>query len=186
MARDERSTTGREQTLLRERAAELARAGRVAPERSLRPALTFSRSGRRYALDARACTGVAALGDGAVLALPDVPPPLVGYTLFRGEPLALFDLAALFGPRGGTPAQDEGEAASAAAPGGRYALVLGGERPRLGLCADEVTELAALDEALFSPAAASDPLLLGTSERLQVLDADRLLRDDRFLIDQGE
>lgn len=177
--------TGREQTLLRERAAALARAGRIASERTVRPAVIFSRNGRRYALDARACTGVAALTDGAVLLLPDVPKPLVGYTLFRGEPLALFDLAALFGTRGTRP-EDEGETASAGAQGGRYALVLGGERPRLGLCADEVTELSALDDALFSPGTASDPLLLGTSERLQVLDADHLLRDDRFLIDQGE
>ncbi len=182
MGPDERAEGSRDGTLLRERAAALSRAGRTAPERPTRPAVVFCRGGRRYALDSRLCLGVTALLPGAVLALPDLPRPLSGYTLFRGEPLALFDLAALFGAASIEPNADE-------APALRFALVLGTDRPRLGLWAEEVEEVSPLDAALFAPGAAGaaeDPLLLGTAERLQVLDADRLLRDERFLIDQGD
>jgi chemotaxis signal transduction protein len=170
-----KSEDPREDQVLRERAAALARGGGKVDVQRHTDAVSFVRAGRRYALDARACTGVAALAE--TVELGDLPAPLWGYAVFRGEPLALFDLAALFG--GDVAGADE------ASPAPRHALVVGADRPRLGLLADRVEEVSALDEALFHAAGAPDPLLLGTHERLQVIDAERLVMDPRFLIDQS-
>ncbi len=165
-----------DERVLRERAAALARAGHRADARPLRRALSFVRGGRRYAVAADHSAGVQALHE--LLELGDVPQPFVGYTVFRGEPLALFDPSDIFGHEE-APQSGNGHALT-------YAVVLGGERTRLGLLVDAVEEVEDVDASLFEPCGHPDPLLLGTGARLQVIDAERLYRDPRFLIDQSE
>ena len=112
--------------------------------------------------------------------LPGAPAFLVGVLNLRGEILAVMDLRSFFG----VATQGLSDLARV--------LIVGMDRPELGVLADAAHEVRTLriDEILDPPSAAPGVVrsyVRGvTKEALIVLDGAALLQDGRLFIDQEE
>jgi purine-binding chemotaxis protein CheW len=112
--------------------------------------------------------------------VPGAPEVLAGVINFRGEILAVFDLAIFLG----LTAREIGEKSRI--------IVLGDERDDLGLLVDETrrTTTLRIDELIEPPATvgeATRSCIRGvTTDALIVLDGSALPRDRRLLVDQAE
>lgn len=169
----------RVRAVLDERARTLARVPPIPPsaEEAVQVA-TFLLAGELYAVASCHVRRVVKLGEPTPI--PGAPECLVGVINLHGEILAVFDLRALFGitPRGRSERSQ--------------VIVLGDERDEFGIVADEACEVLTLriDEIHQPPDSlegAGRKLLRGvTQDALIVLDGAVLLRDDRFVINQGE
>jgi purine-binding chemotaxis protein CheW len=138
--------------------------------------LTFELAGQRYGIEARWAVEVLRVHE--IASLPGSPDFIAGMFSRRGEIVMAVDIRALFG--GGRSSGD----------GGRRVIVIGAERPELGLVADALPEMQTLHDDDIHPAAAILPnkggdLVLGiTSEALLVVDVEALLADGRLILDQ--
>ena len=176
-------TPERVRALLEERARELARAPvEASPTAEVLRLVTFTLAGERYAVEARYVLEVRPLGEPTFI--PGAPTHLAGVIPFRGDPLAVFDLHALFGGPG------DRAAGPAAAP---HVVVLGGDAPELGVRADAAGELTTVGAGEVLPLSAADAdtgapgYVRGvTRDALIVLDGAALLGDDRLIIDQSD
>lgn len=168
----------REQAVLESRARILARVPLAAAAAGdVLEIVVLEIDRERYAIESQFVREIVRLPD--MTPVPGAPDHLSGVMNLRGEILAVFDLAKLFG-------------LGAAAPTDRARiLVLGRERSEFGILADSVCEGAVLraDDVLDSQAAgiaSSVPLRGVTRDTMQVLDGERLLQDARLFIDQEE
>jgi purine-binding chemotaxis protein CheW len=169
------STPEAEEALLAERARALARP--LARETRSGPLLELVhfRSGEQdYALETRFVLQVLRSPE-QLVPLPGAPEVLRGLTLLHGEVLAVVELAPLFG--------------RAAPTTHGPVLVVGSDRPELGLRADVVEEvrLVARDSLLPAPAALGNrerSLVSGISrDGIIVLEGEALLVDGRLFFD---
>lgn len=162
------------QAVLDARARELARP--VVPERasgSLLEVARFRSGGQEYALETRFVHEV--LRNAELTPLPGAPPLLRGLTLLRGEVLPVVELAPLFGRP----------------PSGRGAgvLLIGLNRPELGLSVEAVEEVVLLprDTLLPPPATLSAEAVRLVSgihrEGTLLLEGEALLGDSRLVFD---
>jgi purine-binding chemotaxis protein CheW len=168
------STPEEHRSVLEARARELARPLSPAREAgTLLEVARFRSGGQPYALETRFVHEV--LRGVELTPLPGAPPLLRGLTLLRGEVLPLVELAPLFG----RPATHTGD----------VVLVVGASRPELGLCVEEVEEVASLPrDTLLAPPAALEATASGLvsgihREGLILLEAEALLRDSRLIFD---
>jgi purine-binding chemotaxis protein CheW len=166
----------RTRALLDERAKALAQVTPRKEPGTVLEALAFSLGTERYAIATRYVREVGRLMD--LTPVPGLPPHFLGVTNLRGEILAVADLHQLFGVRQ-RGLSDRSQL-----------IVLGTERPELGLLADEAQALVELPlKALLAPLA-HDPgigreAVVGvTQEALVVLDGSRLLAEPRLFVDQ--
>lgn len=152
----------------------------------------FVVSGETYAIETRYIRKIVrpadlafspASGDRAIdviTPVPGAPEVLAGVINFRGEILAVFDLAIFLG----LAAREIGEKSRI--------IVLGDERDDLGLLVDEArrTTTLRIDELIEPPASvgeANRSCIRGvTTDALIVLDGSALPRDRRLLVDQAE
>lgn len=171
-------TSEASERLLSERAAAYAQA----PERVLLASeqievLAFDLGGEHYAIESRFVSEV--LRAPEITDVPGTPALLCGVTNLRGEIMAVMDIGQLLG----APHQDE------QCP---WVLVLGQDRPELGIVVQTVTEVAGMrTDALLPPARASHEInrewIRGvTADAVVVLDGRQLLEDQRLHIDLPE
>jgi purine-binding chemotaxis protein CheW len=138
----------------------------------------FSLARERYAIETRVLREIVALTD--YTPVPGAADFLVGVINLRGEILAVVDLRRFFN----LPDRGLGDQSRV--------LVLGMEGKELGVLADSAHEVQRLraDQIISLPPAAPSggrAYLRGvTEDALLVLDGERLLRDPRLIIDQGE
>ena len=166
------------QRLLDERASAYARA----PERVLLASeqieiLTFELAGEHYAVESRFVSEV--LRAPAITDVPGTPDLLCGVTNLRGEIMAVMDIGQLLGsPHPGNDCP--------------WVLVLGHDRPELGVVVQTVTEVKGMrTEALRPPSRASREIsrewIRGvTADAVIVLDGNKLLEDRRLHLDMPE
>jgi purine-binding chemotaxis protein CheW len=164
------------EAVLEARARQLARpAGAALAPEALLEVVRFRAGGQAYGLASRFVHAV--LRAPALTPLPGAPPLLRGLFLLRGEVLPVVEVAPLFGrPAGAEP---------------RQVLVVGGARPELGVCAEEVEEVASLARAglLPPPPALEDArgLVSGIDREGRVLlEGDALLGDSRLVFDLSD
>jgi purine-binding chemotaxis protein CheW len=170
-----RPSPERARAVLDERARALARVPQAGPRPAeVLTAVPFHLAGERYALEARFVRE--ALPFTGCAPLPGAPELFAGLVNLRGEVLPAFDLRPLLG-LGRAPWPDSARV-----------LVLGEDRPDLGLLADSVSEVTALrlDEVHDPPAREGREFVRGlTPDALVVLDAEALLRDPRLFLEHG-
>ena len=174
-----RPTPEQARAILDARAAALARIP-VRPDAAadvLEVAL-FALAEESYAIETRHVRRVVRLAE--LTPVPGAPALLSGVVNLSGEILAVFDLHAALG----VPARG--------ATGQERVLVLGGDRDEFGVLVDEARGVRTLRigeilDPQGAPAGADRQHVRGvTAEALIVLDGSTLLRDPRFLIDQGD
>jgi purine-binding chemotaxis protein CheW len=124
-------------SLLRRRAAALAREEKGAGDADARPAVVFELAGERYAIDAGCVLRVLTLRE--LTPLPGAAAPLFGVTHWRGSVLTLLDIRPLLG---------------ALAPGITdlaRVVVLEGRDREFGIVVDRVRDLVDVSEADVRP-----------------------------------
>lgn len=160
--------------VLEERARRLARTPPVVEAAEPLELLAFRVGVETYAIETRHVREVGRLAN--LTPLPGAAPALVGVTSLRGEILAVFDLRHLFAI--GKPGWSELS----------RLVVVGGEDPEFGLLADQVLDVTRFASRALGPAPAhfpihARPLVAGlTAEAWIVLDGERLIADETFLI----
>lgn len=168
----------RERSILAERARMLAQVPAAAPHAGdVLEVVVLALGRERYAIESHFVREIVRMAE--ITPVPGAPDVLSGVTNLRGEILAVFDLARLFG----LPAAASSEQARL--------LVLGRDHSELGILTDEVCQGSAVHVAELGDAQAaaidgSVPLRGVTRDGLQVLDGGCLLQDARLFIDQGE
>jgi chemotaxis signal transduction protein len=161
------SATARAREILHERARQLSRPIANASTTKRVDAVSFSLGRERYAVDARQVFAVFRLE--SLTPLPGARPPVAGVTPWRGDVLTVLDIRSLVGA---TPTALDDLA---------RVIVLGNERPELGLLADRIDDPLQLDAGSVHPLSADrasrgSEILRGvTSEAVVVLDAHALL-----------
>jgi len=169
----------RSRALLETRARQLAN---PLPEEArpgeLLDVVVFSLARERYALESRVLREIVRLTD--FTPVPGAADFLVGVTNLRGAILPVVDLRRFFGlPDRGLTDQSR-------------VLVLGQDRPDVGVLADETHELASVRaDGIFAPSATAPSggraYIRGfTADAVVVLDGEKLLRDPRLVIDHSE
>jgi len=164
--------------LLDERAQALAQRSSEAPREELLEVLTFALGRERYAIETRSVREVAPLTE--FTPVPSAPAFIVGIVSLRGEVLTIVDLRKLF------------SADSVGLTDLSRVIVVGSERAELGVLADSVHTIEHLPSraVLDAPAAAAGAgreYLRGlTGDAWIILDAEALLDDERFVVDQNE
>ncbi|MFY2560218.1 chemotaxis protein CheW [Corallococcus terminator] len=167
-------TPEEEAALLDERARALSRppTPEVAPG-TLREVVRFRAAGQTYALESRFVLEVVRTVD--VVPLPGAPPTLRGLTLLHGEVLPVVELSPLFGR---PPMDSSGPL-----------LVLGTNRPELGVRTEEVHEvtLVSSQDLLPAPPGPADELVFA-ADRLGtlMLEGEALLGDSRLVFDLSD
>lgn len=161
----ESPTSARE--VLRERARQLARPLTRASTTRRLDAVSFSLGRERYAVEARHVFAVFRLE--SLTPLPGARPPVAGVTPWRGDVLTVLDIRGLVG------------ATATALDDLARVIVLGNDRPELGLLADRIDDPLQLDPGSVHPLSAErasrgSEILRGvTSDAVVVLDAPALL-----------
>lgn len=155
-----------ERRILVERARILARPPSDADGRAEVVLLTLTLGGERWGLEARLVWEVFQVSE--LARLPGADPPVVGITAWRGLILPVLDLRPVLG----IPAAPMDDL--------RFAVVVGAERPALGILADAVNEVGSVAESdLREPPAGvmlhRDHLLGVTAAALPVLDGAQLV-----------
>lgn len=153
--------------VLEERARALARPVAVPPAGETLEVITFRLVNETYAIESRHVMAVFRLTD--LSPLPGAAPPVFGVTAWRGELLTILDLRAALG-LSATALNDLS-----------WVIVLGEDRPTVGILADAVLELIPLPasevRALPDPVAAQRDLLRGvTADAVLVLAGERIVR----------
>lgn len=160
-------TTTRDRQILRERARHLARPLVIAASVAKIDGVAFSLGRERYAIDARFVFAVFRLE--SLTPLPGAKAPVAGVTQWRGDVLTVLDIRGLVGAT--TTSLDDLA----------RVIVLGVDRPTLGLLADRIDDPIRLDSGAVHPlpadrASRSSDMLRGiTSDAVMVLDAPALL-----------
>jgi chemotaxis signal transduction protein len=153
--------------ILRERARQLARPLATASTTKRVDAVSFSLGRERYAVEAGYVFAVFRLE--SLTPLPGARPPVAGVTRWRGDVLTVLDIRSLVGAT--TTALDDLA----------RVIVLGTDRPELGLLADRIDDPLQLDAGSVHPLSADrasrgSEILRGvTSDAVVVLDAPALL-----------
>lgn len=148
--------------LLEARARVLAKRHKPTGGGDLLDVVVFAVRGETFALELRHLRQVLVVKELALL--PGVAPPLVALTSWRGQLLAVFDLALLLG-RSATGASDR-----------RHLLVIG-ERAPLALLVDEIIEMTVIQTSAVAAMPREDAAVIGaTKEAVLVLDGTQLLR----------
>lgn len=159
----EREVEGR---VLAERARLLARPAAEADRGADIQIVTFTLGGEAWGLEARLVWEVFRVSE--LARLPGAEAPVTGITPWRGLVLPVLDLRSVLG------------ISTAALDDLRFAVVVGAERPSLGILADAVDEVRSVGESeLGEPpegvALHREHLLGVTAEALPVLDGARLV-----------
>lgn len=155
-----------DESLLAQRARELARPLAGEARRDGRLVVHFTLSGERLILEARWLLGITRLA--TLAALPGAEPPVRGVTVWRGELLTVLDIRPVLG------------ISTAGLSDLTRVLVLGQRRPRFGLLVDTVGDAVDLSDIRLLPAPAGslarDYLLGVTADAALVLDGARLMQ----------
>ena len=179
-ALDQSSELSPEQSakLLIERAAAYAKApDRVVLASEQMELLTFQLAGERYAIESRLVLEV--MKSPAITDVPGTPPLLCGVTNLRGEILAVMDLGQLLGSPHGVKECP-------------WVLVLGTDRPDLGIVAEHVNEVTAIRTDAVLPLARASPEISRnwirgvTADGIIVLEGQTVLQDSRLNINLSE
>ena len=158
--------------VLRERALLYARnKGRV--DEAMLDAVAFEIEGERFAIEIG--SGAAATSLAGLTEVPGLPPYYLGLIGHRGQVFPVIDLRTLTGrPRGETKAL-------------RYAVLIRSGRSALGLAASEIIGIQRHPASRIAPVrdeGARHHALIGMApDSTAILDAQRLLQDNRLLVD---
>jgi purine-binding chemotaxis protein CheW len=166
-------------SVMEERARALARVPPREPAAAeVLEVVTFTLANERYAIETRHVREVVRFTD--FTPVPGAPDFLVGLLNLRGEILAVFDLRKFFG------------VADTGLTDLSRVIVLGNERPELGVLADAAEEVTILrtDEVFAPPGSVAGigrEYLRGVTKAGRILlDGLALLQASRLFIDQGE
>jgi purine-binding chemotaxis protein CheW len=157
----------RAREVLLERARALARPAVSTPAGDMLELVTFTLANETYAIESRSVRAVFRLAD--LSALPGAEPPITGVTVWRGELLTILDLRPLVG-LSVTALNDLSRV-----------IVLGVDRPELGVLADAVLSIVTVAASEVQPLPQGGPArqeyLRGvTPAAVILLDGERVLQ----------
>jgi purine-binding chemotaxis protein CheW len=165
--------------ILAERAARLARTSDApaALARERRQLISFTRGGRRYAVDLEYVAEVKPLAGWTPV--PGVPPFYLGVIQLRGDIVALVDVPRLFGDEPPAP------------PAEPFAVVFAARDAMMAVLADSIDDVHDLEPERVHPPLATFSKSRGrfisglVADGPAIIDAEKLLGDERLWVDHG-